>query len=337
MTNIYINNNLVSTENITNITSVNFKYLNNKVYSAYQIEKLYGIFVSDIILANDYLIKWKEFVWYGDETQIDSSSSSEYEQPSTKVYVFIKTADTELGLNESRWIGPFLNKISDISNIGGRYMQFMVVLRNDGVPVDFPIISRIKLSYFSSESTVKFFTKSFEIGLIPKHILLTYNGQNITDNSVIRFAISPEDTNDTSKYLYIEPNKVESLSSIYFDSTKMKILVEIAGTTETQLSIDEFAIMFSGDKAYSVNVALMESSSTSSSSVSTSSSSSSSSSIDSSSSSSSEGGSSSSSSSSIDSSSSEEYSSSSSSSSDVIYLENLEILLAENGEILHYE
>ena len=220
----------------------------------------------------------------------------------------LRSSTTEAGIVTASWNGPYLNAENDISDLKGMYLQFMVVLMNnsgtgsvnyDNIVVGTtPIVSSISLSYLSSETAAKFYTKSFNLGFVPKHVLLTYNG-DIPDDSIVRFAISGFDSVDATDYQYIDPNKIEELSGLSVLSDKIKVFIEMIGNSGVPTVIHEFALMFSGDDQLYLN------------NVSTSSSSSSSSSIDSSSSSSSN----SSSSSSIDSSSSSSSNSSSSSSS----------------------
>ena len=272
-TKITINQSIVVTDEITNISNVSFDYLDEKIYSADRYERIYGVFVSDPIIANSNLLKWNQISW--DATKDDQS----------EVFLFVKYGDSEANLNSSGWSNILLTSPADISSFTGRYVQFMVVMRCDNTDFSVPSVDRVNLSYFASETAVRFFTKTFPLGFKPKHVLLTYNAEE-TDDSVIRFAISGEDSADVSKYQYIDPNKIETLVDISKTSENIKVLLELIGSSETKVVVHEFALMFSGDEPSRVNKIAMESSSSSSSSFSSSSSSSSSSSLDSSSSSS---------------------------------------------------
>jgi hypothetical protein len=283
-----------------NVADVDFNYVGDKVFSAVQYDRIYGIFVSDPIIAEEKFIKWNQLSW--------ESTEDLY----SKIFIFVKYGNSIESLNVSRWSGLLINSPFDISDLNGRYIQFMIIMRCDNGDFSIPQVNSINISYFSSENSVRFFTKAFHLGYKPKHVVLTYNAEE-TDDSIIRFAISGDDSAIISKYQYIEPNKIQYLNGISRTSENIKVMVEMVGTSETQVQVHEFALMFSGDEGTRVNKeAMVSSSSSSSGAYSTSSSSSYGYSTSSSSSSSSEGNSTSSSDSS---SSSNGYSTSSSSSS----------------------
>ena len=304
---IKVNNNIVSNSTLNSgISGASFTYLGEKVYAANKLERIYGVFLSSVIASNENFLKWKEITV---NKTID---------PYSTIYFFIRTSDSETFV-ESEWLGPFYNVTTDISYVGGKYIQFMIVLRSDTTSPSVPKVDEVIISYYSSENSVKFFTHAFRIGFQPEHLLLTYNAVE-TDDTIIRFAVSGVDSVDMADYQFIEPNKLESLSGLTYASNKLKIMAEVIGSSQTQVVLNEFAVMFSGDADYRVNKYEFSTSSESSLSSDSSSSSSSIDSSSSSSSSSSESSSSisSSSSSSVDlssSSSSLDYSSSSSSSS----------------------
>jgi len=292
-------NNLTYTQNINGIKTVQFNYLGNKVYSATQIDRIYGVFLSTPIIASSKFLKWNNFSWEGERLN------------GTEIFIYARASTSESDLESAIWNGPYLNENGDISDIGGgAYLQFLLILRNNGNNT--PRIDSFNIGYLSSEDAIRFFTRSFEINFVPQHILLSYNATT-SESDIIRFAISGEDTADTTTYQYIEPNKIEKLNEISFNSKYAKFMVELISSTNVPAVVHEFAVMFSGedDKVIRINKKYMESSSSSFSTSSSSSFSSSSSSVDSSSSSSSV----SSSSSSLDSSSSTSSSSSFDSSS----------------------
>jgi hypothetical protein len=185
------------------------------------------------------------------------------------IYLFVRSSDTEVGIYSSDWMGPYSYTKNDISAQSGKYLQFMVVLRNDTGLSPFPVINSINVSFLSMNNLVQFFTKTFKIGFVPKQILLTYNATNVDDDSIIRFAVSGTDTIDPAYYMYIDPNKIENLYEIGFDSGEIKIMLELGGVSGTDISVDEFAFMLSGDTAQRINQEYMVSSSSSSSSSTT--------------------------------------------------------------------
>ena len=308
---IIINKTKTVSADINGINNISFDYLGEKVYSVEKIQKLIGVFISQTVVGENQLVSWKEVSWVAEKLE------------GTDIALYIKIATTESGLDNAEWNGPYYDSPTDLSDLKGKYLQFIIVLSNDGTGrrinyehievASTPVLSSISLSYLSADTAIKFYTKAFDLGFVPKHVLLTYNNK-ITDDAIVRFAISGFDSIDSNDYQYIDPNKIEELSGLSTLSTKIKVLMEMIGDSSIPITIQEFALMFSGEDQLRLNKISSSSSNSSSSSID--SSSSSSSSVDSSSSSSIDS-SSSSSSSSIDSSSSssEQYSLSSSSSS----------------------
>lgn len=242
MTNIYSNGLFLDTKDILHVSNVSYTFLNAKIYSTTIVDRLYGVFTSDIVQASSAFIKWNRISWSG-------TNSSH-----TKVYLFVRAANSAFGLEQSPWTGPYQNNSNDISALKQPYLQFMVVLRNDAYTLlNLPIVNWVNISFFSSQTEVKFFTKSFDLGFTPKHVLLTYNGSNITDEAIIRFAVSGDDTIDPTRYQYIEPNKFETLNEISYGATSLKVMLEIVGNSLIPVSVDEFALMFSGNGNYLAN------------------------------------------------------------------------------------
>ena len=235
------------------IDNTSFNYVGGKIHSATQFDRIYGIFISDLIIAEEYILKWNQMSW---ELTEDLNS---------KVFIFAKSSDNHEALQRVQWSDVLTNSPADISTMAGRYLQFMVVMRCDNNNLIVPRIDKINISYFSSESMVKFFTKAFHLGYRPKHVVLTYNADE-TDDSIIRFAISGDDSVIASKYQYIEPNKIQYLNGISITSKNIKVMIEIVGTSDTKAQVHEFALMFSGNDAIRVNKEAMVSSSSSSSS-----------------------------------------------------------------------
>ena len=118
MSTITINGVKVYSAVIPNMRSVSFDYLGHKVYSAEKIQRMFGVFVSQPVMGEIRLVSWKEVEW----------SAQKYE--GTDVFVYIKSATTLVGLETASWTGPYLNSTNDISDLKGRFLQFMVVLAN---------------------------------------------------------------------------------------------------------------------------------------------------------------------------------------------------------------
>ncbi len=241
MSKININNVKSYNKNIPNIKTVNFNYLGDKVYSAQKIQKIIGVFLSNVIECDSGLVTWKEMI-------------CDYEKNNgTDIFLYVKCSSS-INFENSSWNGPYLNSINDISIFSGKYLQFMVVLYNNenvNTPTS-PIFKSINISYYSSLSSSRFYSRAFDVGFVPKHVLLTYNA-DVTPNSIIRFAVSGFDTVDSSEYQYIDPNKIEELSDLSLLSDKIKLMVEIIGSSTIPVKIHEIAFMFSGDNNYTIN------------------------------------------------------------------------------------
>lgn len=236
---VYLNEVMVDGKPV--VSSSEYHSFGEKVYSAQNIDRIYGVFTSNIIIASDEFLNWHNLTWVGQNNV------------NTRVFFFVRSSATQDGLSASSWIGPYQNPSNDISSLTGRYLQFMAVLRNDGDNVSLPLIEKINISFFSLQQSTKFFTKAFDLNFVPKHILLTYNASNVDDNTVIRFAVSGEDTVDETRYKYIDPNKIETLDVISYDSSKVKIMLEFIGNSSVPVSINEFAFMLGGDEVEPVN------------------------------------------------------------------------------------
>ena len=271
MTQIYINQVNTMTDDINNIKSVTFDYLEKKVNAATEVRRIYGTYLSSVIVASSLFLRWDHLIWEG---TLDDNSG---------VYFYIKSANSENELQVAEWVGPYSDLDSDISAIDGRFLQVLVVLRNDGINNGLPRIDKLQLYFKTSENAARFYTKAFHVGFTPKHAVLTYNADQ-PDDSIIRFAISGDDTTDISKYQYLKPNSIVRLDSVSYLSDDVKIMVEIIGSSGDETAVHEFAVMLGGDNATRINKETLVSSSSSSSSSSSLSSNSSSSSIDSSSS-----------------------------------------------------
>ena len=277
---ININNANSIQSNIPGINNIQFNYLGKKVTAIRPIEKLVGVFVSDQIMADDGFVRWLDVTWEGSQTEFD-------------IGIFVRSSNSPL--RNQKWRGPFYNSTFDVGLEKGKYFQFMISMVSDGTY--FPDLSNINIRYITSQASTKFYTKAFNLGFKPETILLTYNA-DLSDDTIVQFSVSGDDSINPLDYQRIEPNKIETLNEISVFSKNVKVLMELAGGFTSDINVHEFAFIVGGNNVERINKVELESSSES---QSTDSSNSSSSSIDSSSSYSS-------------SSSSEEYSESSSSS-----------------------
>ena len=223
------------------VSSHTYQHIGNKVYSAKTIDRMYGVFTSDVIMASSSFLNWNNLTWDG-TWNIHS-----------KVSLFARSSDTQDDLVGEKWNGPYLNPSNDISSLNGKYLQFMAVLRNDYDNEIVPVVTSISLSFLAFQQSTKFFTETFQLNFVPKSILLTYNASNISDDTIIKFAVSGEDTADFTQYQFIDPNKIESLNLAY-GSKQIKVMLEFVGNSSVSVVINEFAMMIGGDTVEAINV-----------------------------------------------------------------------------------
>ena len=263
MTLISINNANVVQDNIPGINSVAFNYIGEKATAIQPINRLTGVFTSGEMIAGEGFVRWLDVEWKGDQNEFD-------------IGFFVRSSDKQL--TDETWFGPFYNKSFDVGIHKGKHLQFMAVLTTDSTYI--PKIESVNVRYITSSVSTVFYTKAFDLGFKPETILLTYNA-DLSKDSIVRFAVSGDDTINPLDYQRIEPNKIETLTELSIFADKIKILMELSGEFSSEIAVHEFAVIVGGNEATRINKHELESSSSTESSTS---SSSSSSSIDSSSS-----------------------------------------------------
>lgn len=275
---ININNSKVISKSIPGIKSVNYQYSGKKITAISPVDKILSVFTSSQIIADEGFIRWLDVVWSGVQNDFDLG-------------IFVRSSESNL--SDEKWFGPYYNNSFDIGIQRGQYLQFMVLLISDGIT--FPSLNSLSIRYITSSSSTKFYTKAFDLNFKPENILLTYNA-HLTNDTIINFFVSGDDSVDPLDYQQIEPNKIQDLNNLSLSSDKIKLLMELSGEFNVDVAVDEFSFIIGGSDFRKINKLEMlsssstnssESSSSSSSSLDSSSSSSSSSSSDSSSSSSS--------------------------------------------------
>lgn len=237
MTHITINNLTTINDNIPGLSSISFNYIGEKIYSATKIDKITGVFISDPITTIDTFLRWDSITWTGTSTDMN-------------IALYARNAASESSLLSSTWIGPYYNKDIDISTLTGTYIQFIIVL------VAFstvnPIVNSLNLKFISSQNSVKFYSKLFYLGFSPKDIMLTYNANETTD-SIIRFAVSVEDTINEDKYQFIDPNTFQTLVNLSPTADSIKLMIEMTGNSGIPITINEVSMAIGGNGAERVN------------------------------------------------------------------------------------
>lgn len=230
---------LVSTEILDGKKFDVFRYFNEKPsFSAKRAFRVISSFVSLPIMPIDQVIRWKDLKWIGESSQ------------NTKVEIYVKNADNLDELDNSPWLGPFLNKDEDISFFQKNILKFKVVF--DFLSID---LSHFQDSYVNSLSISslvlgnegRFYTNVFNLGFYPEYIFLTYNGKK-GDNIFSSFFVSCEDSIDNSSYTKVEPNKPVKIEDFRAFNEKLKIMLVGLGTNEEHFSVDGFSFVVSGKK-----------------------------------------------------------------------------------------
>jgi len=243
MATITSNDVYVFSKTVSGVAAVDYTYLGDKMYALQEIEKVVGVFVSDLIIGDANIISWNDL----------SVTITKYTD--TDVYLYVRSS-TDTSFEGVDWYGPFFNDSNDISSMKGQYLQIMAVLlnKNASPPDNTPVIEDITASFYASSSAVEFYTRSYDIGFVPKHIVLTYNG-TIPDDAMVQFAVSGFDSVDPNDYQVVEANKVVKLDELSVLSDKLKVMLSLFGSggVGVTVSVSEFALLVSGDSQVYIN------------------------------------------------------------------------------------
>ena len=148
MTKFTVNQNKVFYKDVLGMDAIDFHFLNEKVYSAYQIQRIVGTYLSDVIWADNSFLRWNEAQW---ESELPEG---------TDAHVYFRSADTVVELQSASWSGPYLNSLNDISTLTGRFLQFLVMLILDRTTDWFSSSSSSSSSSTSSSSSSSFIFSS---------------------------------------------------------------------------------------------------------------------------------------------------------------------------------
>lgn len=215
------------------------------VFSATRAYRFIAVFDSLPIVPSNGIITWKELTLFG---TMPSDSG---------VKIYIKSAQSMDDLNSAIWSGPYLNGISgeDISSITGEILLIRILIDSfsnelDSAPI--PIIDKMVVTATATGTEGKLFTKTFDLGFVPKHIVLTYNGDEI-DSSLFEFALAGKDSVVNSDYQKIIPNKIMKLDELPELANKIKLMVKATGSNETPFKIDCFSFLIGGEGKKQLN------------------------------------------------------------------------------------
>lgn len=218
---------------------------NTTVYSASRSFRFVAVFDSPPSESLENIFSWKTMKLIGSN-------------PNTSdVKIYIKSADSVAGLSSKPWIGPYLNGFyeEDISSVSGKFIVVRILLEScsdelDSVAV--PIVDKLEVTAFTYGTEQKLFTKTFDLGFVPKHIVLTYNGEG-DEKALLQFALAGKDSIDNSDYQLISANKIVKLDKLSDIASKMKVMVRAIGSNEESVDIDSFALIVGGSGRSQLN------------------------------------------------------------------------------------
>jgi hypothetical protein len=221
------------------VQSAVFQALDRPVWGATRICTLIGTWDSPVIDGTSNLLLWTSATYSG---TVPSNS---------KVYFFQRTSDDPNNMGE--WSVPSLNYSAPI-NTKARYVQTRMVLVSTGCQSGYgyqygnntPLIDFLTIKGITSANADKFFTKTFDLGFSPKHFIITSESE-VPDGTILRFGVTNLDSVDEDDYVFIEENKVENLDLLSATGTKIKIMIEMSGSSSEEVVVHEFATMFSGE------------------------------------------------------------------------------------------
>lgn len=230
------------------ITQVRFHQLNEPVFCGTRLARVMGVWESKVIDGGSELLSWKSLAFNGTLPE------------GSHIYLYIETVDTKTDF-VGDWIGPFMNTSNSVITYNGQYIKIRLVMVFDGdletqygytAGVSGPIINWIKLTGITSSNAAKFYTRTFDLEFNPKYFLITAE-ETVPEGSIVRYAVTNVDTDDTSYYQYVDLNNITTLNTLPVTGNKLKVLIEMSGSSGEDIVIDEFAVMFGGEEQIGLN------------------------------------------------------------------------------------
>lgn len=217
-------------------------------FSATRSFRFVATFDTPTLVTGTEVFSWKDLQLFG----VFPYGSS--------IRFYIKEANNIESLENASWKGPYLNGINsegetdnklDLSFISGKVVIIRILISSyslDLVSTADPKLDKLLVKVYSLTDDGKFFTKTFDLGFIPKHIVLTYNG-TVLDDSLLQFALTGKDSVSNSDYQTLTPNKLVELNQLSSLSDKMKLMIRASGerSSNPPFEIDGFALIVGGD------------------------------------------------------------------------------------------
>lgn len=206
-----------------------------EVFGAEQVTTIVSIFDSHVNDGGSNLIRWNKLEW------------TLQNEASGLIYVYVRSGSNKENTEASRWQGPYFETTIDLSDITNRYVQFRIVFEMEIKEFmdNPPFVEQATVSNYNSESASVFYLNTTELGFNPQRIVLTHNA--ITNNdSIIQFAVTGEDTLDSSKYQTLTSHTINELDDIPELTKKIKFMMKASGRADESFSVDEFSILIAG-------------------------------------------------------------------------------------------
>jgi len=265
--------NLESTSIIGNVKSgKSTSSAAGRTYGGQIYEEAVGIYKSNIFDGGADVKFWRNLKWTESNTTSDTTVQFYIRSAPTEEVLLIRkwndigASDSEIilsaftdstGNNILRFSQFFSATNQEDETSINRFIQFKMILKTKDW-ADAPRVHDVTIEY-SKESSVNFFTTTFDLNSNILRGILAYNGdmgvENESDASLvdIQFGISTEETSADSgiistnfdDYTIIPTNEAFMLSSLGIsENDKFRIGIRFVSSSTTVPTVDEFAMMF---------------------------------------------------------------------------------------------
>ena len=209
------------------------------------VERVTAVFVSPILQVQEDIGFWKQLIWSEDKPE------------DTKITVCVRTGETVESMQAKPWgtcfnssdgeANPITRDLNNV-NLEGQFAQFRILMEtrsNDETPK----VTSASLVY-STKRAQYFYTVKFSLESqsdICKGLLTATISQ--PTNTEITFGYNASNSADWDDYTIIDPNKFFEMPNI----DNVKIGIRMVSYDESLPVVDEFGLMFSGDKVNLTN------------------------------------------------------------------------------------
>jgi len=200
------------------------------VHSANRQVRIVAVWDSPVLSPSVNFLRWNQIDW----------SAVTPNGTALKFWVRFSANLTEW----SEWQGPYLNATGEALPAGERHLQIRASLSGSGWPAETgstPSLSRFTARCILAGESGSFYTAAFELGFVPTHALVTYNGE-IPDGAVVRAAITAQNTADATQYLTVLPGEITSLDTLSNIEPRLKVMLQILGRRDVAINITGLAI-----------------------------------------------------------------------------------------------